>query len=337
MNLLIFLSDRCTMECDYCWLDLNHGAASVLKEADAKQAVLDHCKKFGRDARFTILGGEPLIHFPLLVEIVRAIRAKSPQAPVSVVTNGTLACPKMLDELAELRAGLVVSLDGRAAENDGHRKLVGSKESALETVLRNLESCDKKSLRANMFVSPDTAASLLRSVEFLREAGFSELSFHLDVMREWSAEELAVIEKALAGVSRYAKALPPGALRLSHLDSFPETPLDHEYDDLVLGADGKYYPCDGLFAKPYKDLERWACGDAATGPNWKARAAWHRNAREFIHARLGRPGHFSCAREAYFRAQVLGLDPDPAVRSFHEADELMGTALAGLKETHASR
>jgi MoaA/NifB/PqqE/SkfB family radical SAM enzyme len=337
MNLLMFLSDRCTMTCDYCWLDLNHGSATVLALEAGKQAVLDHCKKFGREARFTILGGEPLIHFPLLLEIARSIRAKAPQAPVSVVTNGTLACPKMLEELAALRVGITVSLDGRAGDNDGHRKLVGSNESALETVLRNLESCDKKALRVNMVVGPETAASLLRNVEFVREQGFAELSFHADVMREWTSGELAVLEKSLAGFARYFQALPPGALRLSHLDSFPETGLDHEYEDLVLGADGRYYPCDGLFAKRYQDLDRWACGDAASGPNWKARAAWHRNAREFIHARLGRPGHFSCAREPYFRAQALGLDPDPLVTGFHAADELMGAALAGLREAHASR
>ncbi|MBI3554095.1 MAG: radical SAM protein [Elusimicrobia bacterium] len=342
MNLLIFLSDRCNMTCDYCFLDLNRGAATVLDADAASKAVADHLERFGGAARFTILGGEPFVHYPRLKALCEAIRAKSPQAPLSVVTNGTLACPEKMSELARLDVGVTVSLDGRADSHDRHRKLVAGQGSSLAEALKALESCDKSALRANMVVCRDTAGSLLSNVESLREQGFRDVAFHLNVLEPWSDGDLEVLAKALEGFARYYKTLraaTPGALRLSHADSFPESPLEHQYDDLVLGADGRYYPCDGLFARSYKELDRWAVGDARAGVDWKARDGWHRAAREFIHARLERAGHYSCARETYFHAAATGRDADPAVRAFHAADELLGAALAGLRaqEDYAAR
>src|SRR5438445_167090 len=108
MNLLIFLSDRCNMTCDYCFLDLNHGAATVLDLEAAKKSADDHLGRFGREARFTILGGEPFVHYPRLKSLCEHVRRKAPQAPLSVVTNGTLACPEKLDELETLGVGVTV-------------------------------------------------------------------------------------------------------------------------------------------------------------------------------------------------------------------------------------
>ena len=334
MNLLIFLSDRCNMACDYCFLDLNHGPAVVLELESAKQAIDDHLKRFGAPARFTILGGEPFVHYARLKDVAAAIRERSAKAPVTVVTNGTLACPAKLAELGKLGAQITVSVDGAAASHDRHRGLVGSRGSSLEETLKALEACDKRLLRANMVVAPDTTDSLLTNVEALRGLGFSELSFHLDIHGAWDGDALRNLSKVLEGFARYHRALEaaaPGALRLSHLDSFPETPLEHDYEDVVLGADGRYYPCDGLFTRPYAELGRWAVGAALTGVDWQRRAFWHGAAREFIHARLERDGHHSCAREVYFHALARGDDADAGVRSFHAADEVLAAGLSALR------
>ncbi len=339
MNLLIFLSDRCNMSCDYCFLDLNHGSAAVLGHDAASKAVNDHIGRFGREARFTILGGEPFVHYPRLKAIAEHIRAKAPSAPLSIVTNGTLLCPEKLTELREIGVGVTVSVDGAAPSHDRHRKLVGgASSSSLEETLKSLQYCDKKVLRANMVVCQDTADSLLRNVDSLREAGFRDVAFHLNVLEDWTPEGLLILAKSLEGFARYYQALEaaaPGGLRLSHLESFAETPFEHDYDDLVLGADGCYYPCDGLFARPYAELGRWVVGDARTGVDWKGRKNWHRGAQEFIHARLKREGHYSCAREAYFHAAAVGRDADVRVRAFHSADEIMGAALAALSHREA--
>ena len=89
MNLLIFLSDRCNMACDYCFLALNARPATILSEASGLRAIDAHLNRFGSAARFTLLGGEPLLHPELAVSLSR--RARRAAANVTLVTNGSKA------------------------------------------------------------------------------------------------------------------------------------------------------------------------------------------------------------------------------------------------------
>ena len=97
MNLLVFLSDRCNMACDYCFLALNSKPATVLSEADGARAVDAHLARFGPKARFTLLGGEPLLHPELALSLARRARAKRIQ---------TSLCPWLLDRIWMRAAGL---------------------------------------------------------------------------------------------------------------------------------------------------------------------------------------------------------------------------------------
>lgn len=334
MNLLLFLSDRCNMACDYCFLSLNRGSAVTLELKAAQNAVLDHLSRDAKGRRsFTLLGGEPFIHYSLIKSIVSYIHAHA-KDPISinVVTNGTMVCPKKIKELQNLGAEITVSLDGRDASHDGHRRLLGaSGESALKASLASLENSDKNVLRVNMVVGEDTAASLMSNVEFLRSSGFRRLSFHLNILQDWSRLGLETLEKTLSGFVRYYDLLrtgAPGELEITHLESFAGMRADHSYEDIVLGADGRYYPCDSFFVLPYRQLDRWAVGDALSGVDWVKRKIFHRQAKDFIHAQMER--HYSCPRETYFHALCVGRDPAAAVRAFHRADNILGDALARL-------
>jgi sulfatase maturation enzyme AslB (radical SAM superfamily) len=318
MNLQVFLSDRCNLACDYCWLSLNKGPATVLPEKAARKAVREHLAEHGKKGQVTLLGGEPLIH----IDLVRAILSEvGGRAPVSIATNGTRACPEVLKELSDAGARLVVSLDGAAESHDRHRPLVGSKDSSHEEAMKALESCGVP-LRVNMVLKADTAPALLRNVEWLRARGFRRLSFHLDVLEKWTPAALRTLAAALDGFEKYFKKLPPGAVELTNVSStYPgASPCEA---DVILGADGRYYPCDGLFAKPYYELGQWA-GDADKAKRLQDEA------REKIHALLKGATHYSCPREPYFHALATGGDPAAAVRSFHEADRLFGRALSRL-------
>jgi hypothetical protein len=186
-----------------------------------------------------------------------------------------------------------------------------------------------------MVVSEDTAPELLANVEFLRGEGFRTLSFHVNVVERWSEGGLRTLERAVAGVGRYAKTLKPGQLDFPHLRNYAAPSLEHDDDQLVLGADGNYYPCDGLFAAHYAKLSRWTVGSAREGVDWKKRAALLGKAREEIHSLLnGRP-HFNCPQEPYFRALALGRAPAEDVRAFHRADAVFGEALSAWEPAHA--
>jgi hypothetical protein len=330
MNLLIFLSDRCNMACDYCFLDLNGKSGTILGEKNAAQAVDRHLSAHGSRARVTILGGEPLLHPELALFVAR--KARQGGAKVTLVTNATKASPEISSELAALGVELSASVDGPAEIHDKHRRMAGGAPShgAVSSALERLNPDD---WRVNLVLSDDTAGRLLSSVEWLRARGFRRLSFHADVRAPWSDAAHAALAASLDGFGRYARALrtaSPGALTLWHLDSFRSRAPIEAGDELILGADGRYYASDAFLAKPYGSALDGAIGDAASGPDMARRAAVLSEAVAGVRAALGTSDCYTPPVESWLLAGVQGRDRAAAVRAFARADGVLGDALSAL-------
>lgn len=315
MNLLAFLSDRCNMTCSYCFLDLNHGAAVALSAEDLAAAIGAY-RAARPGGRVTFLGGEPSLHW----DVLRSGAALA-GAPCTVVTNGTRLSPAQLAELASLGAQICVSLDGGARDNDASRRLL-SGGSAHAAVLERLSGADKAALRANLVVSPATAGRLVQNLESLRAAGFRRFSFHPDVLGGWDQAALGALKVSLGALKKYLAAAGP-AVEVAHAASYASS--CEGYEDVVFGADARYYPCDGLFARPYAELGAYACGDARSGLDQAARRRWHERAMSDIHSWIG--PHHTCPREAYFHALALGRDARAACERYQAADAALGEAL----------
>jgi hypothetical protein len=331
MNLLMFLSDRCNMACDYCFLSLNAKPATILGEDDGARAIDAHLERFGAKARFTILGGEPLLHPELALALSR--RARAAGAKVSLVTNGTRAGKKIVAGLLALGVEIAVSLDGAAASHDKHRRAAGGGPSHAE-VVKALSGLDAAALRVNLVISEDTVEAFLSNAEWLRTRGFTRLSFHADVARPWSERGLRALTAALAGFVRYARALEdaaPGSLSLWHLDSYRDARgAEPDDDELVLGADGRYYAGDAYLSRPYGRALEGAVGDAASGPDWRKRASLLAAADRGVSAALGGEERYTWPRETWMLAALAGRDADAAARAFVRADRILGDALSSL-------
>ena len=331
MNLVLFLSDRCDLACDYCFLSLNMGKPVVLSDQDASLTVDRHLAENGVQARVTILGGEPLLHAELALSIARHARLGG--AKVTIVSNGTHATPKIADELTKIGAELSISIDGPADIHDQHRRLAGGGPSH-QKVMGAVSKLVMAELRVNMVISEETVGRFLSSVEWLRAQGVRKVSFHADVARPWTAVGLKSLAAALEGFTRYARALngaSPGALSLWHLDSY-RTLVDGpgEADELVLGADGRYYANDAYLCRPYGQALEGAAGDAKSGPDFKRLLALTARADAGVAAALAGERVYTWPRETYLLAELQGRDPKAAVQAYRHADRLLGDALAGL-------
>ena len=328
MNLLVFLSDRCNMACDYCFLSLNRKPATILSEADGLRAVDDHVRRAGRAARFTLLGGEPLLHPEIALAVAR--RARAAGAKVTLVSNGTKAEPAVADALLGLGVELAISLDGRAESHDKHRRALGGGPSH-EAIMKALGRLEASRLRVNLVISPDTVGSFLTNVEWLRSRGLTRLSFHADVARPWSAADLKALETALAGFARYARALGP-AISLWHLDSYrrASAAAPAEDEELVLGADGRYYASDAYLSLPYGKGTGGAAGGLAAGLDAKRRRELLAEADRGVLEALAGEACYTWPRETWLLAQIAERDPAAAVRAFARADRVLGDALSAL-------
>jgi len=93
---------NCNLRCAHCYNDSRPGAPTITAvEADA---VLSHLPESAN--RFILSGGEPLVELELLLHLVRAGRAKYPEAQIILQTNGDLLDRLLLDELIEAGVGM---------------------------------------------------------------------------------------------------------------------------------------------------------------------------------------------------------------------------------------
>ncbi len=318
------------MACDYCFLDLNGKPGVILREEDAARALDFHLAAYGSRARVTILGGEPLLHPELALAVAR--RARAGGAKTTLVTNATKATPELASKLSGLGVELSASVDGPAEVHDAHRRMAGGAPSHA-SVAAALERLDPRDWRVNLVLTEDTAGRLLSSVEWLRTRGFRKLSFHADVRAPWSDGAHSALSAALDGFGRYARALraaAPDALSLWHLDSFRAPAPIAAGEEIVLGADGRYYASDAYLAKPYGAALEGMIGDARSGPDLSRRASILAEAVAGASAALGGLPVYTPPVESWLLARVQGRDAAAAVRAFARADAAIGAALAPL-------
>jgi uncharacterized protein len=129
-SLVMNLTNQCNLSCQYCYefgedkvatpegkpkfMDLETAQASVdflLAQSPGRKAV-----------HITFFGGETLMNFPLLKQVVtyanQQAAAQGRAIDFSLTTNATLLTPAIIEFLSENRIGVTVSMDGPAELHD---------------------------------------------------------------------------------------------------------------------------------------------------------------------------------------------------------------------------
>ena len=153
-QLTLHLSDQCNQRCSYCWIekpstaeaqsaqrtDLSESRNAVLGDLRVsavnppvmtRQIAAAALKMFpdeklpGRDLRIGFFGGEPLLHFGMIVAVCemaeKLAAARSSHALFHVTTNATLVTPIVAKFLAERGFSIIVSCDGPKKLHDAAR------------------------------------------------------------------------------------------------------------------------------------------------------------------------------------------------------------------------
>lgn len=109
------LTYKCNLSCMHCVVNAGNPATDELTQEESKQ-LIDELSSFGVK-NLVLTGGEPLMH-PEFFKIAKY--AYNRGLDVQVSTNGTLITPKIAKEIAALKAGVQVSLDGLTPEIHNH-------------------------------------------------------------------------------------------------------------------------------------------------------------------------------------------------------------------------
>jgi MoaA/NifB/PqqE/SkfB family radical SAM enzyme len=117
-SLAWWLTERCNMDCEACWVE--HSAAP---EMTAREwlAVAEQVRQSA--PRITLTGGEPLLH-PEFLSIARGVKERG--LYLSVNSNGLLLGTAAADLVALGADDISISVDGMAATHDAARGVAGS-------------------------------------------------------------------------------------------------------------------------------------------------------------------------------------------------------------------
>ena len=293
MKYTLLVTQRCNLECDYCYIGKGPSRMSV----DVATRVVDFAfRRTPQSEKIEIgfFGGEPLLELPLIEEIACLVRSQPGYTPervgLTVVTNGTPVTVRALDLLCRHDIALGISCDGPPDLQDRHRRFrdgrgTGARvEAAIRQALERFPA-----VMVNAVYGPDTVRELPRSVEYFARLGVRQIYLSPDFSANWSRHDLDALDAVYAAVGeRYAAYYQEGVPRfVSLIDSKIAVLLRQGYHPLercrmgrgeyAFTPAGDIYPCERLVGSGGEEhrignvfegfqVERMLCHVAPDGP-----------------------------------------------------------------------
>ncbi|MBR1529089.1 MAG: thioether cross-link-forming SCIFF peptide maturase [Oscillospiraceae bacterium] len=131
----LHISHDCNMRCKYCFASTgDFGTGRKLMPVETGKLAIDFLLKHSQDRKFLELdffGGEPLMNFNAVKEVVRYARERETEYNkkfrFTITTNGTLLNDDSIDFINSEMSNVVLSIDGRKETNDRMRPVTGGK------------------------------------------------------------------------------------------------------------------------------------------------------------------------------------------------------------------
>ncbi len=155
LRLTILTTLQCNFACDYCYQG-DHGQPADPSQKMTLDTAGAVAEWIGRQLDavqpqrlvLTFFGGEPLLNTPAMFAIAEAAwrhtRARGVTQIVTVITNGLLLSPEIVDRLLPLGlAGVKVTLDGDRATHDRMRPLRGG-QGTFDRIIANVRRASGK-------------------------------------------------------------------------------------------------------------------------------------------------------------------------------------------------
>lgn len=190
------VTEDCNLACRYCYeaqTEHSNGPPRYMDEATGFRAIRWLLENFGdRNVNPTISfwGGEPLLNFDLIKKIVSYCKSEYDRSFFfSLVTNGTLLSPTVLDYLRSEHFHIILSLDGPAHVHDKNRCFSNGLGS-FQLIEPAIQTITSEFLDALVLftVCPDTVEYMAESCSYLAELGFKRISFSYAFTSKWNKQ-----------------------------------------------------------------------------------------------------------------------------------------------------
>lgn len=338
-SLFVFLNNLCNMACPNCFTPLSHSGVAPLRLAwedlagalDLYAALPDGPRK-----NIVIIGGEPLLSFDLLLRALDRLDRASNPPRVEIFTNGALLDAEKYKRMRRDYLKLYVSLDGDRKGNDAYRVFVNSSDSVYDSVMRRLEGLPLQEMGVFVVMHPENLEGLSGAVREFAGMGFGAIDFCIDMIEEWSPEGIKGVRKFTREFALFFEEHTRREGKIPFTCEMIEQALLvgnslaeglrwwEESAELILGADGRYYPCEGATHFPYAAIrEPLSLGEARNGePDWERRKRFLDEADAFLRAADTR-GRWQILspRIFYTKSLITKRDARKHLETFHRFSE----------------
>jgi uncharacterized protein len=275
MKYTLFLTHRCNLACEYCYVSKSNARMAPGVADTVIDFAFSHTPP-EEDIDIGFFGGEPLLEFPHLTEIVRKVQARPAFDPCRVkfgmATNGTLLTPEILDFLRENQVLPTISCDGPPAVHDRFRRssdgfsTSARVERGIRLALERLEH-----VPVNAVYRPETFESLPETIDYFASLGVREIYLNPDLSARWTREDAEKIPAVFESLGqRFKQSYRDGhPLYISLIDVKITVLLRGGYQpsehchmgerEFAFTASGRVLPCERLAAA---DPEEHSIGTA---------------------------------------------------------------------------
>lgn len=199
-SLQLVLTDECNFACRYCYRPRGD---AVLHPSVARRAVREYLPRASRDFGIYFYGGEPLLRFGLIREIVPEVRAlarAAGQRPrFGLTSNGSLIDDDALAFLERHRFSLVLSYDGFA--QDAQRS--PASDIYLRPLVRRILEGGRIRLETNSVFTPASVGDLGRTLRGLIENGVPSVRFNLSLLTPWEDDSIRAFGREMDALGKY--------------------------------------------------------------------------------------------------------------------------------------
>lgn len=133
-SIQLIISDACNMKCSYCYGEYYANQKDKhLMEIQTAFKAIDFAESLGI-SNIGFFGGEPLLNFPLIKEVVNYCKQKSVHFQFGMTTNGTLITKEFAEFARQNNILVSVSIDGDSDTHNLSRKYPNGKNTYNDVV-----------------------------------------------------------------------------------------------------------------------------------------------------------------------------------------------------------
>lgn len=200
-DIKIYVTENCNLRCDYCFVDKSKNRSMSMETLDKTiRFLLDS----NEDINITFFGGEPLLEFEKIKNVVDRLKINRERFHFTINTNLTLLNGEMAEYFKENQFTVLYSIDGKKKSHDLHRKTIDGK-GTFDNIISKCKMMKEYEIDSvcKIVITPQTVEELFESVEYLENLGVTKL--YVDIARQlkWKKEELEILKEQFIKIANW--------------------------------------------------------------------------------------------------------------------------------------